>query len=369
LITVEKFINQLKRNDLRFCTGVPDSLFKDLCFEMKKKFKSKHLVAANEGSAVAIGIGYHLKTKKIPIIYMQNSGLGNAINPIISLADSKVYNIPLFFLIGWRGEKSSNFKDEPQHISQGNETENFLKNLKIKYKIINSKSDTSTIIKNLKIYSKKNNKPVCILIKKNTFKKGSYKINDKRKYLSREKILNLIFEKLPSNSTIVSTTGILSRELYEINKTSKNKLNNLMCVGGMGHAISVATGISKNTKKKVLCFDGDGAITMHMGSLTTSSQQNNIIHLVFNNHGHESVGGHETSSKHIKFNELAKTIGYQNTKRCSSSGEIIKTINSALNSKKSYFIEILCKQGHRSDISRPKEKMRILKEKFMKKLK
>ena len=186
MISIKKFINQLKNNDLKFFTGVPDSLFKDLCFEIKKQFKSNHIVAANEGSAVGIGIGYHLKTKKVPVIYMQNSGLGNAINPTISLANSDVYNIPLFFLIGWRGEKSDKFKDEPQHILQGKVTEKFLKNLKIKYKIIDSQSNTSQIIKNLKKYSKKNNKPVCILIKKNSFRKINYKIKDKKIFNKRE---------------------------------------------------------------------------------------------------------------------------------------------------------------------------------------
>ena len=152
MISIKKFINQLKNNDLKFFTGVPDSLFKDLCFEIKKQFKSNHIVAANEGSAVGIGIGYHLKTK-VPVIYIQNSGLGNAINPTIC-TNSDVYNIPLF-LIGWRGEKSDKFKDEPQHILQGKVTERFLKNLKIKYKIIDSQSNTSQIIKNLKNIQKK----------------------------------------------------------------------------------------------------------------------------------------------------------------------------------------------------------------------
>ena len=163
MITTNKFIDELNKNDLKFFSGVPDSVLKEFCFSVDKKIGSKHYVAANEGSAIGIGIGYHLKTKKIPVIYMQNSGLGNAINPLISLADAKVYNIPLFLIIGWRGEPNKDFLDEPQHITQGKETINFLKRLGIKYKIINSKSNFRKMIKNLKDYSNKKKTPVCIL--------------------------------------------------------------------------------------------------------------------------------------------------------------------------------------------------------------
>ena len=370
MISIEKFINELKNNNLNFFTGVPDSLFKDLCFAIDKKFKSRHCVAANEGSAVGIGIGYHLKTKKIPVIYMQNSGLGNAVNPLISLANSEIYKIPLFLIIGWRGEPSNKFIDEPQHITQGKETENFLKNLGIKYKIINSKSNTKKIIKDLKNYSEKKNLPVCILIKKNTFeaKKFKRKFGNEKLFL-REELLEILINKLPNNSTVVSTTGILSRELNEILKKTRKKINNFMCVGGMGHAISVASGIAKNTKKKVFCFDGDGALTMHMGSLTTSALEDNIVHIVFNNYAHESVGGHKTSAVHVKFYKLAGILGYKSVKYCKNKNDLQNAISKGIISNKSFFIEILCKQGHRKNISRPKEKMYSLKETFIKNIK
>ena len=147
----------------------------------------------------------------------------------------------------------------------------------------------------------------------------------------------------------------------------KKKINNFMCVGGMGHAISVASGIAIKTKKKVYCFDGDGAVTMHMGSLTTSALQNNLVHILFNNHGHESVGGHKTSAEHVKFYKLASTLGYKITKLCRNKKEIVNIIKKGIDVNKSLFIEILCKQGHRKNISRPKEKMYTLKEKFIKK--
>ena len=362
MISIDDLIYQLKKNNLNFFSGVPDSLFKDFCFEIEKKFKSSHHIAANEGSAIGIGIGYHLKTNKIPVIYMQNSGLGNAINPLISLADSNVYKIPLFLIIGWRGEPNNKFIDEPQHLTQGKETINFLKNLKIKFKIINSKSNIKKIIKDLKKYSQKTKLPVCMLIKRNSFaKKILKKKENKNKFFFREDLLKIIVNKLPVNSILVSTTGILSRELNEIIKKQGKKINYFMCVGGMGHAISVATGIALNTKKKVFCLDGDGALTMQMGSLATSALQKNIVHILFNNFGHESVGGHKTSADHVKFYKLAYSLGYKYVNICKNKKEVENAISNGIKCDKSFFVEILCKQGHRKNISRPKENMKFLK--------
>ena len=370
MIDINLFVEELRKNDLNFFSGVPDSLLKNLCFVIEKKFKSKHYVAANEGSAIAIGLGYHLKTGKIPVIYMQNSGLGNAINPLISLADSNVYKIPVFMIIGWRGEHSKKLIDEPQHLAQGRETINFLKSLGIKYKIVSSKSNIKKIIKDLKNFSEKNKLPVCILIKKNSFETSKIKKKkDLSKLYLREDLLKILVNLLPNKSNIISTTGILSRELNEILDTNKKKLNNFMCVGGMGHAISIASGIAINTKSKIFCLDGDGALTMHMGSLTTSATQKNLVHIVFNNNGHESVGGQKTSADNVKFYKLAKTLGYKTSKYCKNKNELKRAISQGILSRGSFFIEVLCKQGHRKNISRPNAKMINLKEKFMKNLK
>ncbi|MBD1140973.1 phosphonopyruvate decarboxylase [Pelagibacterales bacterium SAG-MED39] len=366
MIKINSFISELKKNNLNFSTGVPDSLFKDLCFEFERKYKSKHITAANEGGAIAMGIGYYLTSKKIPIIYMQNSGLGNAINPLISLADKSVYKIPLFLIIGWRGELNKNFQDEPQHITQGKKTEDFLKNLGVNYEIINHKSNYKKIIKNLTNIAKRNNKIVALLVRKNSFDKNNLKNEDNSNLILREEAINLIVKNIPKNSIVVSTTGIISRELNEIINKDKLNLNNFMCVGGMGHAISVATGMSKNINKKIFCFDGDGAITMHLGSLAISSKQKNIIHIVYNNYSHESVGGHDNSAKHVEFYKLAKKIGYGQTFICKNKIDILKNLKKALKKNQSCFIEIITRKGHRKNISRPKEKMFDLRNKFIK---
>ncbi len=370
MIKIDEFIKSLKKNDLNFSTGVPDSLLKDLCFSIDYNFKKNHIVAANEGSAIGLAIGYYLKTGKIPIVYLQNSGFGNMINPILSLADKNVFNIPLLIIMGWRGEKSKFIKDEPQHKTQGALTEILLKKLNIRYRIITKNSNISKNIKELKNYSKKKNKISCLLIKKNVFKKNNL-IKKKFSYtelMKREEILKYLVDNISNNLNSISTTGILSRELYELLKQNK-KFNNLMCVGGMGHAISIATGIASQTKKKIICFDGDGSITMHLGSLTTSSQYKNIIHIVFNNMSHESVGGHATSSKHVNFFKLAKNLGYKNSMLAKNKKQALLCVRKALKAKQSCFIEILCKIGHRKNISRPKESMSFLKKKFMENLK
>ena len=365
MIKIREFINELKKNNLIFSTGVPDSLFKDLCYGFESTYRKQNIIAANEGSAVALGIGYYLSSKKIPIVYMQNSGLGNAINPLISLADKRVYKVPIFLIIGWRGESKKKFKDEPQHLTQGKVTKDFLKNLNIKYSILNSQSDFKKIIRNLSQRAKKNNEVVAILVRKNTFEKKIQYKEKKTNLLLREEVLDFITKIIPKNSIVISTTGILSRELNELIIKNNLKLRNFMCVGGMGHAISIANGIAVNKRNKIFCLDGDGSITMHLGSLATSSKQNNLVHVVFNNLSHESVGGHDNSAKHVKFFKLSKEIGYSKNYLCRSKSDIKKSINKSLKNKKSCFIEIIIKKGHRKNISRPKENMVTLKNKFL----
>ena len=364
MISIKKFIKELKKNKLDFVTGVPDSLLKDLCFDFERCYKSNHITSANEGAAVATAIGYYLKNKKVPIVYMQNSGLGNAINPLVSLADKNVYSIPIFLIIGWRGEIDLKIRDEPQHISQGKITTSFLKNLDIKYKILSYKSDFTKNIKDLHKYSLKKKKPVCLLVRKNSFEPNKKIKNESNNLILREKYLENIIKKLSSGSNVITTTGILSREVYDILKKNKKKINHFMCVGGMGHAISVAVGVAHNSKKKVYCFDGDGSVAMHMGALSVSSKQKNIVHILFNNFSHESVGGHDTSTKHVNFSKIAKNLGYKYSQRINKFQDLTKTIRLLTKKKNASFLEIICGKGHRSDVSRPKEKLLFLKKNF-----
>jgi phosphonopyruvate decarboxylase len=373
MIKSEDFLNCLKKNNVNFYTGVPDSLFADLCHTFQIKEKNKHILATNEGAALGMAIGYFLSTKKVPLVYLQNSGIGNIINPLLSLVDKKIFDIPIFFLIGWRGEiiKKKQIKDEPQHKKQGAITTKLLKILDIKTQILHANSDFKKIIKNLKLYAQKYNKPVAILIRKNSFKKIKFnykKINSNQ--CTREMALKEVFQHLPKNIPKISTTGMLSRELYEINKIENCQKNTFMTIGGMGHAVSIATGIGFNkNKKKIICLDGDGSALMHLGSLANSAKIKNLVHVVFNNFAHDSVGGHVPPSEKINFTKLAKNIGYSNSYKIKNIKNIKSKIKLALKNQKSTFIEIICVKGHRNNLSRPKKSAVYYKKIFMKFLK
>ena len=374
MVKINEITKTLIKNNIEFISGVPDSIFKDLCLEFENSFKTKHIVAANEGSSIGLAIGYHLASNKIPIVYLQNSGLGNIINPITSLASSKVYKIPMILIIGWRGEILGNkqLSDEPQHKDQGMITKKMLKTINIKYKILDKKSNFKYIFSILKKEAIKSSRPVALLVRKNTFYKSNLKkklIIKKSKFFSREEALLTLIKKLPKKTPKISTTGMLSRELNEFNLKYNLEKNTFMCVGGMGHAISIAAGIAFKKKTKVVCLDGDGAITMHLGALSTSAKISNIIHVVFNNDSHDSVGGQKTASSGAEYHKIAKLIGYKYSKRVKDKKSLNSAISSILKNKKSSFLEIICTKGSRSNLSRPEKNMLTYKKMFKKFLK
>lgn len=371
MIDPNNFIKCLEKNDISFFTGVPDSLLKEFCSVIDKK--KNHLSSINEGSAVGLGVGYYLAKKKIPLIYLQNSGLGNIVNPILSLVNKKVYKIPLFFLIGWRGERKKNSfkKDEPQHIYQGIVTEKLLKLLKINYKILDKNSNYVKLIRDLKKISFKNQCLVALLVRKNTFKSLKKNKNNKKKlFLLRENILEIILKEVPKKTNIISTTGFLSRELMIVKEKIKKKVNTFYCVGGMGHAISIANGIAvTKKKKKILCLDGDGSALMHLGAMAYSSKNKNLIHVLINNGVHDSVGSQKIAGEKLNFANVAKEMGYKNTYVCKNKREIIKIINIAFKKKDNVFIEIKSEPGHRKNLPRPQGSLNNLKDQFIQFLK
>jgi len=365
-ILSKNFLQILQKNQINFYCGVPDSLFSSFSLYLEKKYKQKHFVCCNEGSAIGLGIGYYLAKRKIPLVYLQNSGLGNIINPLVSLADPKVYSIPIFLLIGWRGElkKNKQIKDEPQHVTQGRITIETLKLLKIKYKILGENSNIKQTISSLKKYAFKNKKPVALVVRSNIFEKN-LKGTSIKKNFSREEALKIVIKNLPKNSIKISTTGMLSRELYELNLKLNSLSSTFMCTGGMGHAISLASGIALNKKKKkIICLDGDGSFLMHLGASAFSSKIKNIVHIVFNNRSHDSVGGNLTSSPEINISSVARVFGYKNSIRVFNEDGLKKALK-IINSKNNLFIEICCEKGSRNNLLRPKEKFIQLKKKFI----
>ncbi len=352
------FYKNLLIHNVNFFTGVPDSLLKEFCLCVDDFVsQKKHIITANEGNAIALASGYHLATGELPMVYMQNSGLGNAINPLLSLCDPDVYSIPIILLIGWRGEPG--VKDEPQHIKQGRVQLDLLKTMDIPFEIISKdeKEFDKKIFKSIKI-AKKHNRPVALLVKKGTF--DVYKNPKKNKnntLMSREEALNIILNNLSDDSIIISTTGKTSREIFEI-REKNNELHNkdFLTVGSMGHCSSIALGIAiAKPERKVICIDGDGSLIMHMGSLSTIGKLNtsNFCHILINNKVHESVGGQQTSADIINISSLAKANGYNNVFSLNDKEQLEAQINKFIKYPGPWLLEVLVKAGSRKNLGRP----------------
>ena len=367
------FLNHLIGHNVDFFTGVPDSLLKQFCLCIDDNVdQNQHIIAANEGNAVALASGYYLASGKIPLVYMQNSGLGNAINPLLSLCDTNVYSIPMLLLIGWRGEPG--VKDEPQHIKQGEIQQELLNTLDIPYIII---SNDSKELKDQidKIINKAitDNRPVAIIIKKGTF--DNYRSMVARENIgsiSREESLEIILKNLPKDSIVVSTTGKTSREIFEIrNRLNQSHDHDFLTVGSMGHCSSIALGIAlAQPEKNIICIDGDGSLIMHMGSLSTISKlkPKNYYHILINNQVHESVGGQETSAKYINFLKLVEANGYHTSLFVDSKKELIRKMNDLIELDGPSFLEILVQPGSRDNLGRPDIEPSDNKISFMKSL-
>ncbi|MCB0394508.1 MAG: phosphonopyruvate decarboxylase, partial [Bdellovibrionales bacterium] len=271
MLDPKKFLESLNRNKIDFATGVPDSLLKDVCAYITDHFPSdRHIIATNEGSAIGLAIGHYLSTARPALVYMQNSGLGNTINPLTSLADPKVYGIPMILMIGWRGEvvEGEQIHDEPQHKKQGLVTLEQLDLLDIPFQVIDANSNIDEVIDELIEVTMEISGPVALVVRKGTFEKYKLKsANENSQLPTRESAIEKIVEVLPNEIPIVSTTGMASRELFEIRKRNNmGHQRDFLTVGGMGHALQIATGIALNKpSSKVVCIDGDGALLMHTG--------------------------------------------------------------------------------------------------------
>ncbi len=362
MIKPEAFLKGVLNAEISFITGVPDSLLKDICgYISDNSEKISHKIATNEGSAIAMAIGNYLATKNVPLIYMQNSGLGNIINPITSLADPQVYGIPMILMIGWRGEidiDGNQLKDEPQHKKQGQITISQLKILDIPYLIIDhSTRNIKQVLKDIVFSAKERNGPIALLVRKNSFEKYNYKkIIREIKLPSREEVINEILLHIPKKSPVISTTGVTSRELYEIrDRLNISHESDFLTVGGMGHASQIASGIAISLPdRKVFCIDGDGATLMHMGSLAINAEQTNLVHILINNCVHDSVGGQPTKGDSLSFSKIAKAFGYQFCFKVDNLDQIGLIFKENLKRKGSLFIEVLCRPGFRSNLGRPK---------------
>lgn len=362
MIKVRSLINLLKKNDSNFFTGVPDSVLKELSSSLQNKNKNTHIIATNEGSAVSLGIGHYLSTKKIPCVYMQNSGLSNALNPLISIAHQKVYSIPLILIIGWRG--SPRVKDEPQHNVKGKITEQILKLLKIKYTILRSNKDLYKFDKQVK-FAKKNNTIVACLLEQGTLEKNKKMIKKKDFYkLDKEFFLKTLLENIEKKTKIISSTGYNSREImYLREKYQLKNSKNFYMVGGMGHTSSVALGYSLSNTNKTICIDGDGSLLMHLGSIKTAGTfaNKNFKYILLNNSSHDSVGGQNTYANDINFEKLSKSLGFKKFYNIKNSINLKKKIKNFLLEKNLSFLEVKVGNSKIKKLPRPTSLIKIKK--------
>lgn len=365
-----KLLAQLGKMGIQTITGVPDSTLKQFCDGVQTYSGSlQHYVTVNEGAAVGLAIGSYLATGRPACVYMQNSGIGNAVNPLASLANRDVYGVPVLFIVGWRGEPG--VKDEPQHVFQGKITCELFDTLSVPYRVIDQNTLDEEMDEILAEAEKtlKQGDQFAVIVKKGTFEKAEPFTWTNGNTMLREEALSHILREVSRDTVIVSTTGKISRELYEQSeKIYGNHDNIFMTVGGMGHASMIALGIAKNRQdKKVLCIDGDGAALMHMGAFPFIAAQapKNFYHIVINNQAHESVGAMPTGCQETAFAQVAQAAGYRETSRLETMEEVDRIGGWVSEKTGPVLWEIPVALDSRADLGRPKESARENKEGFM----
>ena len=369
---VETFVNILGAD---FYTGVPDSQLKALCNYLMDRYgidPAHHIIAANEGNCAAVAAGYHLATGKVPVVYMQNSGEGNIINPAASLLNEKVYSIPVIFVIGWRGEPG--IHDEPQHIYQGEVTVKLLDVMGIRSFVVGSQTTEEELLGIMESFRKTlaEGKDVAFVIQKGALTDAPSVEYKNGNSMTREEIIQHIVS-VSGEDPIVSTTGKASRELFETRVANgQSHKYDFLTVGSMGHSSSIALGIALNKpQQRIWCVDGDGALLMHMGSMAVigNNKPANLIHIVINNGAHETVGGMPTVAADMDVVSAAKACGYPYAVSVSDPDSLDLELKKARNRGELSLIEVKCSIGARSDLGRPTTTALENKQNFMEYLK
>lgn len=361
MISPEQFYSLLKDKGVSFFTGVPDSLLRDfLLLLQEKESVSSHVIAANEGGAIALASGYHLATDQVPLVYLQNSGLGNTVNPLTSLTSQSAYSIPIVMLIGWRGEPG--LHDEPQHVQQGAITLELLQLLGIQYEVIRPQTSidkTAVLVERVLHEARRSKSPTALVVCKNTFEErpGEVKKTFENNSISRELALETLVKSIDKDTIVVSSTGKVSRELYEIREMrGMDHSQDFLTIGSMGHASQIALSIAlQKPTRSVLCIDGDGSMLMHLGALPVigSLNPNNFKHIVINNGAHESVGGQPTAASDICLADVAKASGYSYTERVESLTNLDNALHKLLTQEGSSMLEVSVNTESRKDLMRP----------------
>ncbi len=354
-----------------FYTGVPDSQLKALCDYLLDAFPDeprRHLIAANEGNAAALAAGYHLATGKVAVVYLQNSGEGNILNPVLSLLSDRVYAIPALFVVGWRGEPG--VPDEPQHVHQGEVTLRLLEDVGVEYSILD-KNTTVEEVQSIMVRFRRRfaeGKSAAFVVRKGALSYEGRAARQNGCTLTREEAIRQII-RASGGDPVVSTTGKASRELFELREAlGQGHQYDFLTVGSMGHSSSIALGLAlQRPDRRVWCIDGDGAALMHMGAMAVigSTAPSNLIHIVINNDAHESVGGMPTAAGTVDLVGVARACGYPGAVRVEGPEELERALEAAKAAGTLYFVEVRCAIGARSDLGRPTTTARENKERFM----
>ncbi len=370
MLSPRQLFDWLAEDDVHFYAGVPDSLLKDFCaYVTDHAGPSRHVITANEGGAIAMAMGHHLATGKVGAVYMQNSGLGNTINPLTSLADPAVYGVPMLLIVGWRGEPGK--KDEPQHVHMGKVTLATLQAMAVNHTVLPDAPEEARLAVQAALHdARERSAPVALVIRKGTF--GKYALTDEppRYPLTREAAIGAIVAALPPQAAVVCTTGKPSRELFEMREAQGAAHDSdLLIVGGMGHASQIALGVAiSQPERPVYCFDGDGAVIMHMGGLATiaTTAPSNFKHIVLNNGAHDSVGGQPTVGFDIDIQAIARACGYRFAECATDASELANALTKLVTVDGPALLEVRMQKGARADLGRPTMTPSELKGAFMK---
>jgi len=353
-------LDECRKAGIDFYTGVPDSFLKGLCDELFARFGTDsphHIVAHNEGGAIGLCTGHYLATGKPALCYMQNSGLGNAVNPLTSLTDPQVYSVPCLLVIGWRGEPG--VKDEPQHIKQGAITLSLLDLLGIPYKVLSPDTSAENFHAAFSCLADtlQYGRPAALVVRKGSLSSNLHPVHVNDASLTREKAAKIILQAAGKDDCFVSTTGKLSREVFEIRETRKeDHSRDFLTVGSMGHASMIALGIAEaKPERRIWCLDGDGAVMMHLGALPLIAQRapTNFVHTVIDNGAHETVGGMPVCSGALNLTALAEAAGYKEVITADSEASLCDALKKAASLPGPLFLVIRCACGARSDLGRP----------------
>lgn len=358
MLSPKIFIESLAAKGIDFFAGVPDSLLKNVCAFISDTLDDRHnIIAANEGAAVGLAAGHYLATGHIPCVYMQNSGEGNAINPLASLTDKEVYGIPVLLVIGWRGEPGVH--DEPQHVKQGKITLPLLDAMGIRHEILSQdETEFRSQLDGAVRHMSETGEAFAFIVRKNTFEPYTLQRHEVNEYpLSREEAIQKVAASLSAKDVIVSTTGMISRELFEYRTAQgQGHERDFLTVGSMGHASQIALGIAlEKTDRRVWCFDGDGAALMHLGSVAIIADKapENFVHVIFNNGAHDSVGGQPTVGLKVNLAGIAKAAGYKDAVSVTTADDLGSALQALKTMRGPVLLEVRVHRGNRKDLGRP----------------